>query len=742
MALGEVLAPDAVSISSRATLLSTTPSGEVTEALAHRLGPNREQPALRKDLVIRHLVQMGESKWVVKNPDSLKIYTFTDAEWGLVELFDGQRTHTDIRDAYVLAHPGDRIETSLVLDYEENLQKMDLLAQSGSERGLALMQRLRDARKLKAEEKEKSFNIFLMLFPIADPNEFLNKTVKYVRWIWSPEVVSVGLVLFGLTAAVFVRDFSKIWTETVHLYAFLDKPFIDVLQFYLIVTFIAMFHELGHAYTMKMYGGEVHSIGFALFFFLPAYFTDTMDSELFESKWHRLWVNVGGIYIESYICVAATALWLATYPDTFIHAFAYKGMLYTGISTVFFNINPLTPTDGYHAVEDLLEIPELRPQSFQYLGALIQKYIFRLPVEVPVLSKRKRRIFLIYGPLASLYMGSIMVAIGALFNHVIGMFAGEWTTLLTLLLCYRMFRKKIRKFTDVLRMFYLDKKEYLMSRKVQRRLAAGAAIVFLVLIIPWPHETFEVPIVLKPSAAIQVAAPADATVEAVEVHEGDRVAAGHVLARLSSRAVESRIQELTAKRNGFENQASFGREMASAADSTAFESRAVAATSALKATEAVRDALLVRSPVGGTILTHRPQDLLGSSVAVGAPLLTVGDLRRLRVEIPVTERLIQSLRVGEPVIVHVPAYPFRKFHAQITEIAPAAQTMPATSRAVGEPLDLNGLPEKFVAVALLDNAGGELEADMTAQVKLIGPRRAYAVQWWNIFYHWTRRIFW
>ncbi len=549
-------------------------------------------------------------------------------------------------------------------------------------------------------------------------------------------------MLFGLTAAVFVRDFSKIWTETLRLYAFLDKPFIDVLQFYLIVTFIAMFHELGHAYTMKMYGGEVHSIGFALFFFLPAYFTDTMDSELFESKWHRLWVNVGGIYIESYICVAATAVWLATYPDTFIHDFAYKGMLYTGISTVFFNINPLTPTDGYHAVEDLLEIPELRPQSFHYIGMLIQKHVFRLPVEVPVLSKRKRRVFLIYGPLAIAYMGSIMIAISALFAHVIGMFAGEWTPLLTLLVVLRMFRKKLRKFTDVLRMFYLDKKEYLMSRKIQRRLAVAGAILLLALVIPWPHETFEVPVVLKPFRSVRVSAPADSTVEAVNVREGDRVGPGHALARLSSRAVESRIQELTARRSGFEGRASLGREIASAADSTEFESRAGAAASALKASEALRAALLVRAPAGGTILTHRPQDLLGSSVAVGTPLFTIGDVRTLRIEIPVTERLLRSLRVGEPVLVHIPAFPFRRFRAKVSSISAAAETMPATSHAPDEPLRIAELPERFVAVAYLDNGNGALASGMTAQVKLIGPRRAYLVQWWNIFYHWTRRIFW
>jgi putative peptide zinc metalloprotease protein len=714
----------------------------VAEGLAQRFVAPSDRPGLRPNLIIRHLIQMGESKWVVKNPEVHRLFSFNDAEWALISLFDGTRTHSEIRDAYNLANPGDRIEMSLVLDYEENLRNMDFLVQSGSERSLAVMQRLRDARKLKAEEKEKSFNIFLMLFPIGDPNEFLTKTVKYVRWLWSPEMVALAFVLFGLTTAVFVRDFSKIWAQTVELYSFLGKPVVDVLQFYLIITLIAAFHELGHAYPMKIYGGDVRSIGLALFFFLPAYFTDTADSELFESKWHRLWVNIGGIYIESLICVLATAVWVVTYPDTFLHDFAYKGMIYTGISTVFFNINPLTPTDGYHVVEDLLEIPELRPQSFHYIGALIQKYIFRLPVEVPVLSKRKRRIFLIYGPLSLLYTGSIMFAIAALISHIYGKIFGEFAALLTVLTVLRMFRKRIQKFTDVLKMFYLDKKEYFMSRKVQRRLAVAGAILLLAIVLPWPHETLQVPIALKPSSAFQVSAPADATVESVEIREGDVVTSGRLLARLSSRAVESRIQELSAKRRRYEGEASVGRESASAQDSAAFESRAEAMSSAIKAGESVRAALLVQSPAAGTILTRRPQDLLGTSVRSGSELFTVADTRRLRVEIPVTERLLQSIRVGEPIAIHVRALPFRRFRTTISAISAAAESIPVPVGDAVRSLRPSERPERFVAVALLENGDGALSPGMTADAKLLGRRVPLAVQWWKIFYHWARRIFW
>src|SRR6185369_11548916 len=129
-------------------------------------------------------------------------------------------------------------------------------------------------------------------------------------------------------------------------------------------------------------------------------------------------------------------------------------------------------------------------------------------------------------------------------NHIYGKFLGELATPLAILTAVRMFRKRLRKFTDVLRMSYLDKKEYLMSRKILPRIAAGAAVVLLALLIPWPHETMEVPIRLMPARTVQIAAPADATVASVLVREGQQVAAGATLARLASRAVEGWPREL------------------------------------------------------------------------------------------------------------------------------------------------------------------------------------------------------
>ena len=194
-----------------------------------------------------------------------------------------------------------------------------------------------------------------------------------MRWIWSPPVVVVWAVAVAWTVGVFALHFTQLLTGTYELYAFLRKPFLDAVYFFFILSFIGFIHEFGHAYAVKIYGGEVHDIGLALLYFTPAFYCDTTDALLFENKWQRLWVNTAGIYVEGFVCAAATALWVASYPDTLIHELAYKTMLFTGISTIFFNINPLIKIDGYHALTSVLEMPDLREDAFRHIGAVFQK---------------------------------------------------------------------------------------------------------------------------------------------------------------------------------------------------------------------------------------------------------------------------------------------------------------------------------------------------------------------------------
>jgi len=398
-------------------LVSAAAPERSAQALAEKHGRASDRPALAAQLVIRRVVRMGEVTWVVKNPEKDAYYTFSDAEWGIIELFDGTRTTAEVAEEYNRIFPNANVDTLFALEYEEMLRNTELLERTAAERSLTLLSRFRTERKRAADEKAEGFNPFFMKFHVFDPDRFLNRTVRYVRWLWTPPLVVIWSLAVAWTVGVFILHWAPIWAGTYELYAFLHKPLIDVLQFFCILCIIGGIHEFGHAYATKVYGGDVHDIGLALLYFTPAFYCDTTDAILFQNKWHRLWTTTAGIYVEGFICAGATALWVASYPDTLLNELAYKTMLFTGVSTIFFNINPLIKIDGYYALTSVLEIPELREESFHYLGAQFQSRVLRLPVEIPVVTRRKRRIYWIYGVLALAYTTVIMRFIGGLFYN-------------------------------------------------------------------------------------------------------------------------------------------------------------------------------------------------------------------------------------------------------------------------------------------------------------------------------------
>ena len=132
-------------------------------------------------------MQLGEVKWVVKNPETTKYYNFEDDEWGLIALFDGTRTLAEVQAEYQARFPREPVEMSLVVEYDEMLRVDGPARPDGRRRRTStLLAKARGARQRAAEEKAEGFNPFFLLFHVLDPNRFLDRTVKYVRWIWTP----------------------------------------------------------------------------------------------------------------------------------------------------------------------------------------------------------------------------------------------------------------------------------------------------------------------------------------------------------------------------------------------------------------------------------------------------------------------------------------------------------------------------------------------------------------------------
>lgn len=110
----------------------------------------------------------------------------------------------------------------------------------------------------------------------------------------------------------------------------------------------------------------------------------------------------------------------------------------------------------------------------------------------------------------------------------------------------------------------------------------------------------------------------------------------------------------------------------------------------------------VRSPIDGVI--SRVTTSAGAMAAPGAPLLVILS-NEVKINIPVEETRLSTLRIGQPARVRVDAYPDRIFNGEVSIIAPELDPATRTVQVTIRPQDEERLlaPGMSATVELLEN---------------------------------------
>ena len=72
---------------------------------------------------------------------------------------------------------------------------------------------------------------------------------------------------------------------------------------------LKLWHELGHGYACKCFGGKVPEMGVILVAGSPLAYVDATSTWNFPERWKRLVVMLGGMYFESLIAIPAVFVW-------------------------------------------------------------------------------------------------------------------------------------------------------------------------------------------------------------------------------------------------------------------------------------------------------------------------------------------------------------------------------------------------------------------------------------------------
>jgi multidrug efflux pump subunit AcrA (membrane-fusion protein) len=299
----------------------------------------------------------------------------------------------------------------------------------------------------------------------------------------------------------------------------------------------------------------------------------------------------------------------------------------------------------------------------------------------------------------------------------------------------------VRLVTRTARLFYLDKKELLMSPRVRNALVAAAAVLLLLFVLPWSRRTLRTPANLRPLTTVQLEAPEDAVIAESLVELGDRVQAGQPLFRLVSPAADEETARLSSERARLQGETGRARQEAQAGKVFALERQSGSVDAAIESGQAREDRLTVRSPIAGRVLTPYLRDLVGRNVPAGTVLAEIGAVDQLRAELAVTERLLDDLEPKAPVSALFKGR-LAPARGTVVSISPATLAAPSTARDGAEPAAPREHPDQFVALTVFENQDGSLIPGMVGYAKIYGRRASYLARTWRVVKRWVQSVAW
>lgn len=330
-------------------------------------------PARRCDLIVGEQQHQGHKMYFVKDPLTLKYFRFAPAEYQVFQWLDGVRTLDDVQRDFAREFTLRDVSSGELLPLIQRWQQLGLLQESGAmatARILSAQQRARRGRWLTSVS-----GILYMKVRAFDPDQLLNRIYPWVRWMFQPAGIVLGICAMFSAALLVTARFEEFTSqpEMQNLQAFFNLQ--NIVWLWLAVGIVKVLHEFGHGLTCKHFGGECHAMGLLFMCFTPCMYCDVSDSWMLPNKWHRIGIAAAGVYVELLVAALATFVWWSTVPGV-LHSIAFSAMLFGSVQTLLINANPLMRFDGYYVMSDYLEVPNLRQKSYALTRYYLRKWFW------------------------------------------------------------------------------------------------------------------------------------------------------------------------------------------------------------------------------------------------------------------------------------------------------------------------------------------------------------------------------
>jgi putative peptide zinc metalloprotease protein len=653
------------------------------------------KPKLRTHAQIHRHEYRGETWYVLQDLTMERFLRFSPAVHLMIGMMDGERTVEEIW-RYGCSRLGDEAPTQdEMIQVLTQLSRADVLQCDVTPDAAELLQRHEE--QTRRQWRSRVFSLFSWRFPLFDPERFLCRFMPVVRPLfgWFGAVLWLAVVVPALVLV------AAHWSDlTMNV---LDHVLVpqNLLFLWLLFPLIKAFHEFGHAFATKAFGGEVHEMGVMLLVLTPVPYVDASSSWAFRDKWKRVLVGAAGMLVELFLAALALFIWLTAEPGI-VRGIAYNAIFIAGISTILFNANPLLRYDGYYILADWIEIPNLRPRSSAYLGYLCERYLFGNPsAETQPATPEEKIWFVGWGVLSFFYRIVVVVAIliylaeylfslGALLAAAAALVWGAIPVV------------------KGLHFLFSNPRIHLVR---SRAIAVSAAVVLLIAgligLLPLPYRSDAEGVIWIPDEAF-VRAGAEGFISNVSVQPGARVRKGDTLISLANPALSAQEQVLAAQLR--ELQARYVQHLLTdpvKAETTQDEIRYT--QNRLARVREQLDELTIRSGAAGTFVVPAVEDLPGRFAKKGELMGYVVELDTVTVRTVVSQATFDLVRART-----------RGVEVRLSERI--SETVPAVVRRI-----VPGASEKLPTRALGTAGGGEVALDPSDRHGLTAIQKVFQI---------------
>jgi len=234
---------------------------------------------------------------------------------------------------------------------------------------------------------------------IERSNDFLQSIDSKLRPILKRPLLWTAVAFILMGVLFFAGEFVSIYGKKAN-FQILGSSVVGFFFYYFVALAPAIaIHEIAHGLALVHYGGKPGEMGTGLFYFGPMFYTETTDAWGL-SKRDRIMVYLAGNITTLLIGSALVFIrFIVRIPEPASHVLTMMAFYCFNLS--LFNFAPPFESDGYYILLDVVNMPYLRRDAYNYLGSTIRRALgMQVKTKIPGLTKRRKRILLGYAVLS------------------------------------------------------------------------------------------------------------------------------------------------------------------------------------------------------------------------------------------------------------------------------------------------------------------------------------------------------